>query len=92
MPVVAGNVGGALDAVLNGETGLLVDPDDAYAVAEAITTLLLDRDRARTMGEAGMRRSETLKWSRVAARVEELLIRLLDGETPQQEHAGPATS
>ncbi|MGD0455988.1 MAG: glycosyltransferase family 4 protein, partial [Solirubrobacteraceae bacterium] len=32
-PVVAGNVGGALDAVIDGETGLLVDPTDPVAVA-----------------------------------------------------------
>ena len=33
LPVVAGNVGGALDAVVDGETGLLVDPENPEAVA-----------------------------------------------------------
>ena len=52
-PVVAGNVGGALDAVRDGETGLLVDPADAHAVAEAIARLLLDPDLARRLGAGG---------------------------------------
>ena len=42
LPVVAGNVGGALDAVVHGETGLLVDPGDHVAVADAVSELLLD--------------------------------------------------
>ncbi len=36
MPVVAGNVAGAVDAVVEGETGLLVDPTDPVAVADAV--------------------------------------------------------
>ena len=52
-PVVAGNVGGALDAVRDGETGLLVDPLDPLAVAEAIATLLSDRELAGRLGEGG---------------------------------------
>ena len=52
-PVVAGNVGGALDAVADAESGLLVDPTDPLLVAEAITRLLLDDPLARRLGEAG---------------------------------------
>src|SRR4051812_16563985 len=57
IPVVAGHVGGALDAVIDGETGLLVDPTDHVAVAEAIAGLLGDRDRAATLGRAGRERA-----------------------------------
>src|SRR5262249_46456373 len=53
LPVVAGNVAGALDAVVDGVTGLLVDPTDHVAVAEAVTSLLLDRERAEALGRAG---------------------------------------
>jgi phosphatidylinositol alpha-1,6-mannosyltransferase len=42
-PVLAGNVAGALDAVADGVSGLLVDPSDPAAVGEALTRLLLDR-------------------------------------------------
>ena len=40
IPAVGGNVGGARDAVVDGETGLLVDPTDHLAVAGAATELL----------------------------------------------------
>jgi phosphatidyl-myo-inositol dimannoside synthase len=72
-PVVAGNVGGAVDAVLDGETGLLVDPTDPAAVAAAIARLLLDAELARRMGEAGARRARDFAWPVIAARVEALL-------------------
>lgn len=55
LPVVAGRAGGAPEAVRDGETGLLVDPEDPAAVASAITRLLTDRSRASAMGRAGRR-------------------------------------
>lgn len=53
LPVVAGRSGGAPDAVLDGRTGHLVDGRSVQQVADAVSGLLLDRDRARRMGEAG---------------------------------------
>lgn len=73
LPVVAGNVGGALDAVLDGVTGLLVDPTDHLAVADAITGLLIDRDRSRAFGLAGSIRAQQFSWTRTADRFEGLL-------------------
>ncbi len=75
-PVVAGNVGGAPDAVLDGETGLLVDPLDPLAVAGAITRLLRDGELARRLGAAGRIRAQEHAWPRVAARVQQLLLEL----------------
>ena len=76
-PVVAGNVGGALDAVIDGTTGLLVDPLDELAVGEAIATLLLDSELARRLGAGGRRRAEELAWPRIVERVESLLVEQL---------------
>jgi phosphatidyl-myo-inositol dimannoside synthase len=73
-PVVAGNVGGALDAVSDGETGLLVDPRDPLALAEAIAMLLLDRELAARLGAAGRARAEAHSWASVVARVEAVLL------------------
>ncbi len=73
LPVVAGNAGGALDAVLDGETGLLVDAVDPAAVAGALTALLSDRARARKMGRAGWEHARSLAWPNVVARVEAVL-------------------
>jgi phosphatidylinositol alpha-1,6-mannosyltransferase len=53
VPVVAGRSGGLVDAVQDGVTGILVDPLDLGAAAEAIVALLGDPDRARRMGAAG---------------------------------------
>jgi len=50
-PVVASNVGGIPDQVLDNETGFLVDPDDISGCAERIITLLKDEKLARKMGK-----------------------------------------
>jgi phosphatidyl-myo-inositol dimannoside synthase len=76
-PVVAGNVAGALDAVVDGETGLLVDPTDHLAVAEAITRLLLNPELARRLGDAGARRARRFAWPVICARVEAVLLERL---------------
>ncbi len=75
MPVVAGAVGGAMDAVAHEETGLLVDPEDPVAVADALSELLLDPARARALGLAGARRTSQFSWARVATAVEDVLLR-----------------
>ena len=76
-PVVAGNVGGAIDAVLDGVTGLLVDPLDQLAVAEAITRLLLDPELARRLGCAGRMRAQEHAWPTIIGRVQAALFELL---------------
>ena len=53
LPVIAGNSGGAPDAVLDGVTGVVVDGRDVNAVADSIEGLLLDKERARDMGLRG---------------------------------------
>jgi phosphatidylinositol alpha-1,6-mannosyltransferase len=53
LPVIAGNSGGAPDAVREGVTGLVIDGRDAQTVAQAISDLLAAPERARQMGLAG---------------------------------------
>ena len=77
LPVVAGSVAGALDAVADGETGLLVDPTDPRAVAAAIARLLLDGELAQRLGLAGAARAAGFAWPLIAARVEEVLMEQL---------------
>ncbi len=76
-PVVAGNVAGALDAVADGETGLLVDPTNPHAVAGAITGLLLDRELAGRLGRTAAERARSFAWPLIAARVEAVLLEQL---------------
>ncbi len=57
VPQVAGLSGGAAEAVIDGETGLVVaQPQDPGSVAKALRELLADPDRARRMGEAARQR------------------------------------
>jgi phosphatidyl-myo-inositol dimannoside synthase len=76
-PVLAGNVAGALDAVADGESGLLVDPTDPRAVAEGIVRLLLDPELARRLGRGGAARAREHAWPAIARRVEALLLEQL---------------
>lgn len=73
LPVVAGDVGGARDSVIHGETGLLVDPTDHVALAGALTQLLTDPARAARLGRAGAARAREYTWPAVAARVRAIL-------------------
>jgi phosphatidylinositol alpha-1,6-mannosyltransferase len=66
LPVVAGNSGGAPDAVADGVTGHVVDGRSGAEVAEAVAELLADPDRAAVMGERGREWVEQ-KWTWEAA-------------------------
>lgn len=55
-PLVASRVSALPEIVVDGETGWLVPPEDAPALAEAIIALLADAERAAAMGQAGYRR------------------------------------
>ncbi len=58
-PVVATRVGGASEAVLHGETGYLVESDDAKTMGRFILELLSDHGRAASLGLRGRQRIET---------------------------------
>ncbi len=60
LPVVATKVGGTPEVVVDGETGILVPPEDPQALAEAIIRVRGDHEAARRMGEVGRRRVERL--------------------------------
>jgi len=53
LPVIVGNSGGAVDAVLDKKTGLLVDGTKSDQIADAICELLANPERAKQMGQAG---------------------------------------
>jgi glycosyltransferase involved in cell wall biosynthesis len=54
-PTVATRVGGLVDSVRDGDTGVLVNPSDPKDLARGIIELLRDRERARRLGKAGRR-------------------------------------
>lgn len=71
-PVVACNVGGVPEIVEHGVTGLLVAPDDADAVYDALKYLVNEKELRRAMGNAGRKRYEEQFTS------EKMLQRVLD--------------
>lgn len=74
LPVVAGDSGGAPDAVREGETGYVVSGRAVTAVADRVGTLLADPELARTMGEAGRAWVEReWRWEAKATRLGDLL-------------------
>jgi L-malate glycosyltransferase len=77
-PVVATNVGGAREAIIEGETGYLAPPGDHEMMAARITELLRNPERARSMGGRGRQVVEQ-KFSPAAqlAQTEQLYDRLL---------------
>ncbi len=64
-PTVAGRVGGQADAVVDGQTGLIVDGTDQAAVTSAVERLLSDEALRRRLGEAGRGHARQHDWSNV---------------------------
>ena len=56
-PVVATNVGGLRDLVVDGETGIVVPPRDPLALRTALEHLLADRELRQRLGAAGRERA-----------------------------------
>jgi glycosyltransferase involved in cell wall biosynthesis len=75
-PVVASAVGGLLDLVVNGETGILVEPGNVPALRAALERLLNDVELRRGMGEAGRRRAaEHFSWDSVTRKTLDVYAR-----------------
>jgi glycosyltransferase involved in cell wall biosynthesis len=98
LPVVASNVGGVAEAVVDGETGFLVPAADTGALARALERLLADGDLRRRLGAAGRARALSLfDVSRYRAAYRELYRRSLSasaepGELPAAHPHGVAAS
>ncbi len=69
-PVIGGSSGGVVEAVADGETGLLVDGADVSAVTAALRTLAASPERRRRLGEQGRARAAgQFTWDAAAAKV-----------------------
>ncbi|MCK4513518.1 glycosyltransferase, partial [bacterium] len=79
LPVIATDVGGLPDIVIDGESGILVPPGDWEALEKAITELLADPERAAAMGRMGLANAaDKHDIEKVVRRVEGIMDRLLD--------------
>jgi glycosyltransferase involved in cell wall biosynthesis len=75
--VVASRVGGIPELVRDGGTGLLVEPDNPSALAQAIAACVNDVRWCAVLGEAGMRRAQDFSWPRIADTIQQIYERAL---------------
>lgn len=77
-PVVATTVGGIPEVIDHGQTGLLVPPRDSGALAEAVISLLQDRETRRRMGQRALEKTRgELSWSAIAEQTLQVYRRVL---------------
>jgi D-inositol-3-phosphate glycosyltransferase len=83
VPVVASAVGGLIDTVVEGVTGLHVPPRDVAGLADAVGRLLRDPDLRARLGHAAAERARTrYGWDRVAAATEDVYLQVTRGRLP----------
>jgi len=56
LPVIATSVGGTLELVQNGQTGILIEPGNADAICKAVIEMAADTQKRRQMGMIGRQR------------------------------------
>lgn len=75
LPSVGGNSGGIPDAVEDGVSGLLVDPNEPSDIARAVIRLLTEPELAARLGKQGRERaSKRFTWSNIAAQMDRSLL------------------
>ena len=79
-PVIGARAGGVVDAIVDGQTGVLIAPDDVGALAAATVSLLRDPERSAALGNGARERIlRECTWNhaaaRIATRMEALLAR-----------------
>jgi len=85
-PVVASDISGYRFVMQHGRQGLLVPPEDATALAEALLGLLRSPEERQAMGRAGRERAAEFSWSRVAR----TLLQYYDELRHRRRQRGPA--
>lgn len=67
LPIVASNIGGIPEIVINGETGLLVNPRDINDLKEKLLLLIENEDSAKIMGISGKEKIRNYSWEKIAS-------------------------
>lgn len=84
LPVIATAVGAAVDVIVDGESGVLVPPNDPVALAAALEELLVDVDKRQRLGRAGRARvAREYSLERMCRAYETLMLDVL------KEHGAP---
>jgi phosphatidylinositol alpha-1,6-mannosyltransferase len=78
-PVIGGRSGGVAEAVIDGVTGILVDPWDVNAIASACIRFLKDPDLAERLGRQGRDRVKTeFSWDMICGELSDILGGITD--------------
>jgi phosphatidylinositol alpha-1,6-mannosyltransferase len=89
-PVIAGKSGGIADAVVDGETGLLVPPDSPETLADSICRMLTHKEYAERLGQQGRERAiREFSWNAVADRVDRIMMAVASGKYESACSSGP---
>ena len=91
-PVVAGIAGGTIEAVVDSETGFLVNGASVAEVAHAINALLADEALAKRLGDEGWRRAQQCGWHTVAQKLLAICDTDLWAAGPSSYHQGIKTA
>ncbi len=78
LPVVAAVATGATSLVRDGDTGILVEPGDEGAFADALEAYAKDSGLRRRHGEAGLAYAQTMDWDRINAAVVRVYLRVIE--------------
>ncbi|MEH1839636.1 MAG: glycosyltransferase [Nostoc sp.] len=84
-PVIASAVGGIVDVIHSGTTGLLVPEKDPEALAQAILTLLLNPTKAQKMGQQGLADIQVrFNWHHITPMWQQVLANALNNTVPEK--------
>ncbi|MEG3224060.1 MAG: glycosyl transferase family 1 [Methanobacteriales archaeon Met13] len=78
LPIIASDLGGIPDIVVDGENGLTVPPGDVNKLGAALLYLIENQAERRKMGQAGMRKVQDYSWEKIAGKVEAIYHELVD--------------
>src|SRR5260370_1027512 len=90
-PVIASRIGGMVDLVIDGETGLLVEPGDSKALQIAIECLLSNPELRSRMGLAARQKVVEFQASTIVPRIEQVYEALLRGKAASRPKNDPYT-
>jgi glycosyltransferase involved in cell wall biosynthesis len=79
LPVIASRVGGIPEIVAEGRTGLLVEPDNADALARSLQLLSQDESLRLSMGRAAREHVKEYAWDSVVPRILSVFVEALEG-------------
>ena len=66
LPSIAHRIGGVEDAVIDGETGLLISPEEPMELTQAIKRLVIDSRLRKNLGDAALKHSKRFSWEKTA--------------------------